>query len=94
MFDETRFRQILKEEIALALTLAAQVAAPADYMTPAQAATFCQVTPATLRNWRKIGLKCETLGKVVRYKRVELEEFMGRKTALSPAACVDSLLRE
>ncbi len=92
MFDETRFRQILREEIALALT--AQVAAPADYMTPAQAATFCQVTPATLRNWRKVGLKCETRGRVVRYTKQELEAFMGRQTTLTAASCVDSLLRE
>ncbi len=93
MFDETRFRQILREEIAHALA-ATRAEPPGDRMTPAQAATFCQVTPATLRNWRKAGLKCETLGKVVRYTRLELEAFMGRKTALSPAACVDSLLRE
>ncbi len=93
MFDETRFRQILREEIAKALAAERDVP-PSDRMTPAQAATFCQVTPATLRNWRKIGLKCETQGRIVRYTKLELEAFMGRQSKLSPAACVEDLLRE
>ena len=45
-------------------------------MKPKEAATYCGVTEATLRNWSKRGLKREGQGRVVRYRREVLDTFM------------------
>lgn len=79
MFDETRFRQILREEIRAVLS--ERTTAVPEYLTPEQAAVFANVTPMTLRNWRKRGLKAAKEGKVVRYRRADLVAYMSRAPA-------------
>lgn len=71
--DEAQIRSIFRQELQGILK-----AAPVqpDLMTPKQAAAHCQVTEATLRNWRAKGLKVETRGRVVRYRRRDLDAFM------------------
>ena len=54
---------------------ATQAAWP-EIMRPKEAAAYCGVTDATLRNWRKRGLKAEVQRRVVRYRRVVLDAFM------------------
>ena len=74
MFDENRFREILREEIARALAVPSTTAP--DHMTPREAATYCRCTTATLRNWQKRGLPAQKHGRVVRFQRLELDAWL------------------
>lgn len=74
--DEETLRKIIREEITKTLK-----PDPGGWLTPQETAEYAKVTKHTLRNWRKNGLKCETRGRVVRYRGEWVDEYLGKSAS-------------
>ncbi len=83
MFDEQRFREVLREEIRAALAEQHPAISPEAYMTQAEAAKYANVTPSTIRKWHAQGLAVQKVGRSRRYTKSALDAFL--KTPTTPA---------
>ncbi|MBQ7456263.1 MAG: helix-turn-helix domain-containing protein [Desulfovibrio sp.] len=54
------------------------VAANLEVMTTAQATSYLQITPNTLKSWRikGCGPACSTMGRILRYRRTDFDAFL------------------
>jgi excisionase family DNA binding protein len=91
MFDEAKFRLMIREEIRRALSEAGSGLA---WLSQQEAADHCDVSVATIRNWHRQGLKFQRVGRVARYERAELDAFMKRGSNLSIDERVALVLRK
>lgn len=76
-------RDVVREELQAALatisTRRNAAASPTGYLSIANAATFADVAPGTLRRWIRTGrLSARRAGRVFRVDRAELEAFLAR----------------
>ncbi len=95
MIDITdTLRQIVREEIARALSsqMPARLGKENEYLSQNDAAIYCGVTTATIRNWHAEGLRVNRTGRVVRYRREDLDAFM-RQGKADPDALAANFLR-
>lgn len=79
VLDEQKLREIIREEISNVLINNPTTVCQSEWFTPKEAAAFAKVTEGTLRNWRKEGLKCDAVGRVIRYSRSELTKFISKE---------------
>lgn len=86
MIDEAKFRQMIREEIAKALADAKDCPTKNEYLSQNEAAMHCSVTTATIRNWHDQGLQVCRQGRMVRYRRSDLDGFMRQTRAVDKAA--------
>ncbi len=77
VLDEQKLREIIREEISNAIT--GSRVNQSGWLTSKEAAVFAKVTEGTLRNWRKAGLKCDSVGRLVRYHKDELNKFISKE---------------
>ena len=61
------------------------------WLTSKQAAQYAQVSPRTLAEWLKAGLKCSRVGHTIRIHRDWLDEYL---SAFSEQTTADAIVKE
>ena len=80
-------RTIMREELAAALVApvgTSQADVSPIYVTPKEAAEITNVSEKTIRRWvQHGGLHATEIGRLIRIKRIDLDEFMARSGGAS-----------
>ena len=76
MLTEETVREIIRFEIARAMSSGST----AEWLSQQEAADYCGVTVATVRNWHKQGLAPTRVGRLTRYSRQSLDAFVSKQS--------------